>query len=160
MKANKNSLHAKLYEFTYSSYLPDNLCPYFWKLVWAIIVLVPNFIIQFPALIIQIFSKSSDDCGDRRGMGTVIYIIGFFLSLYFKITFHLIKGIFNCYSYSQEFAIWGGIINTIIFIISAVFFIKYLLGKRRKRIEEKRPNIIVEFAKAKYGKYCPKIDWE
>lgn len=26
--------------------------------------------------------------------------------------------------------------------------------------EEPKANIIVEFVKAKYGKYCPKIDWK
>ena len=25
--------------------------------------------------------------------------------------------------------------------------------------KEKKPNLIVEFVKAKYGQYCPKIDW-
>jgi len=25
---------------------------------------------------------------------------------------------------------------------------------------EKKPNIIIEFIKAKYNRYCPKIDWE
>ena len=27
------------------------------------------------------------------------------------------------------------------------------------RLTGKRPNIILEFIKAKYNKYCPKIDW-
>ena len=27
-------------------------------------------------------------------------------------------------------------------------------------VEPKQPSIIVEFVKAKYNKYCPKIDWK
>ena len=55
MKADSKSLHARLYKFTYSSDLPVNLCPYFWKLVWGVIILIPNFIIQLPILIYHIF---------------------------------------------------------------------------------------------------------
>lgn len=160
MKADRNSLHAKLYEFTYTSDLPINLCPYFWKLVWATIIFILNFIIQLPALIINVFTKDSDDCKERRSMGIAIYIALLIIFGYSIITFHWIKMMFQCYSYSQELANIGLGFNLVIFIVSSFFFIKYLLGKRRKRIKEKRPNLVVEFVKGKYGKYCPKIDWE
>lgn len=162
MKANKNSLHAKLYEFTYTSDLPINLCPYFWKLVWGTIIFIPNFILQLPALIIILFTKydDDDDCGERRNMGGVTYLVLMLLFLYLVPTINWIKALFNCYSYAQDLAIIGGGFNSIIFIVSAFFFIKYHLRKRQRRIEKNRPNIVVEFVKAKYGKYCPKIDWE
>lgn len=160
MKANRNSLHAKLYEFTYTSDLPINLCPYFWKLVWATIIFIPNFILQLPALIIILFTKHSHDYGERRNMGGATYLILMILFLYLLPTINWIKAIFNCYSYAQDLAIIGGIMNTIIFIASASFFIKYLLKKRNKQIVEKQPSIVAEFIKAKYNRYCPKIDWE
>lgn len=163
MKANKNSIHAKLYGVTYNSELPENLCPYFWKLVWATIILIPNIIIQLPALILKIFSKDSDldDCYERRKAGLGIYFALMILSLYLLPTINWIKAIFNCYSYSQEFAIIGGGLNSIIFIVVSFFFIRYIINKKSERIvEEKKPNIVTEFIKAKYNRYCPKIEWE
>lgn len=38
MKLSTKSWHYRLYEFYYDSYAPNNLCTYFWKLVWAILV--------------------------------------------------------------------------------------------------------------------------
>lgn len=161
MKASKNSLHAKMYEFTYTSYLPQNLCPYFWKLVWAIIILIPNFIIRFPALIINVFTKVSDDCVERRKFGFAIYFILAILFLYLLPTINWIKAIFNFYSYNREYAIMGGGINSIIFIVCSFFLIKHFINKKPKRIvEEKQPSIVIEFIKAKYNRYCPKIEWE
>lgn len=162
MKADRNSPHAKLYEFTYTSNFPSNLCPYFWKLIWAIIILIPNFIIQLPALIINLFRRGSYDCSDFRVLGILIYILLMFLYVYGMGTFNWVKAIFNCYSYNQELAIIGGGFNSIIFGgLSLFFIIRYFKNKKPKLInEEKKPNIVAEFIKAKYNRYCPKIDWE
>ena len=51
MKIKTNSIHAKIYRFVYSSDLPMNLCPYFWSLIWAIVVFIPDLIIKLPVLL-------------------------------------------------------------------------------------------------------------
>ena len=165
MKANKNSLHSKLYKFTYNSELPINLCPYFWKLVFAFIVFIPNFILQLPPIIF----KDTEDCKDKRDSGIIIYILLGLLYLILFFNYHLIKAIFGCYSYTQECVNLAIGINTFIFVIVSIIMIDkyqyeilslFINQNKDDSKEEKTPNIIIEFIKAKKNKYCPKIDWE
>lgn len=160
MKADRNSLHAKLYEFTYTSDLPSNLCPYFWKLVWATIIFIPNFIIQLPALIINLFRRESYDCSDFRALGIITYILLAVVYGYGMATFHWTKAMFNCYSYSSELANWGIGLNAGFIVITLGVLLVNHLVKPQKNKKEKKPSIIKEFVKAKYNRYCPKIDWE
>lgn len=164
MKASKKSLHARLYQFTFTTSLPENLCPYFWKLVWAVIVFIPNFIIQLPSLIVdKLYKDKWMDCADHRDNGLSIYRWMFFLFVYFGITWHWIKAMFHCYSYSYVAANLGLAVNAIIGIV-LIFAISIewqnRIEERKNKKREKKPSIIIEFIKAKYYKYCPKIDWE
>lgn len=159
MKARTTSLHAKLYKFTFSNDLPHNLCPYFWKLVWSLVVLIPNFILQLPYLIINIFSKHKEkDCGDRIIGGIAIYFLVAIILLYTISSYQWFLAMFNCYYYNREFANVGWILNFSI-VIGIIY---YIIRKKidESRSVEKNPNIITEFVKAKYNKYCPQIDWE
>lgn len=154
-----------MYNFTYSSDLPDNLCPYFWKLVLAVIVFIPNFILQLPVLICSLFTKNVvDNPKEQRISGTLIYVCLLFLWGYILSTIHMVKAIFNCYSYNSKVVEIGFILNGVIIFICLVILVMNLREKiqDRKSISENEPssNIIIEFAKAKYYKYCPKIDWE
>jgi hypothetical protein len=59
------------------------------------------------------------------------------------------------------FVIWMSII--IFLIIHLTTFIINKIKYRRNLINddnENKPNIVIEFIKAKYNNYCPKIDWE
>ena len=40
----KNSWHYRFYRAAYGSHPPQSLCPYFWAIVWAIIVLPFTFV--------------------------------------------------------------------------------------------------------------------
>jgi hypothetical protein len=55
------------------------------------------------------------------------------------------------------FCVWTSLI--IVGIIWSIFNIEEYL-KSKKSDDEKTDNIIVEMVKAKYHKYCPKIDWK
>lgn len=171
MKVYENSLHAKLYKFTYNNELPNNLCPYFWKLVFSSLIFIPNFLLQLPTLIINIFSSNkSNDCGDNRSVGLAVWLALFILFLYGKATYNMILAMLHSYYFDSKFANAGVAIN-IAFIVVAIFLVsKYFYNsyKKKKTIangglyteEEETPSIIAEFFKAKYNKYCPKLEWE
>ncbi len=163
MKASKNSIHAKLYDFTYSGGLPQNLCPYFWKLIFSAIMFVPNFIVQAPSLIINLFQKHNNDCAENRLNGLAVYVCGAILTLLSIVEFQYFKAVFGAYSYDKFSANCGLIINVmILFILFRWLWIEYVQYwfKKKRTYEEPKPNIVVEFVKAKYNKYCPKIDWK
>lgn len=160
MKASRKSIHAKLYDFTYMSDLPSNLCPYFWKLIFGFLIFMPNLIIQLPSLIIMMFTKDRSlySCNNRRTIGIGIYIALAILYGYIYVTFNWIKAMFGFYYYNQDDANVGWIINSII-LIGVMVWLVFNFNKKKLAKEEK-PNIIYEFFKAKYNRYCPKIDWE
>lgn len=165
MKASKKSLHAKLYEFTYISDLPNNLCPYFWKVIFGIVVFIPNLIVQIPSYFVMLFYKKYEDmdCLARRVGGIAIYFVLAAIGAYLFITINFIKAIFGCYSYDMGAANAGLIVNAFILITCMVLWIIFNRQKdkpEKSMEEEKRPNLLVEFIKAKYNRYCPKIDWE
>src|ERR1700721_1251272 len=51
MELSSTSWHSKLYMFTYNSSLPISLCPYFWKLVLAIVLFIPLTVFYIPLII-------------------------------------------------------------------------------------------------------------
>jgi hypothetical protein len=160
MKARKNSLHAQLYQFVWDGGLPNNLCPYFWKLILAVIFFIPLAIIQLPMLIVIKFQGDDildEDSEDRSLIGFLIWGIIFIGSIYIISTYEWIRAMIGCYDYSYQFANCGIFINLIALFIGIILLVKYL---REINHVEHHPNIVKEFVKAKYNKYCPKIDWE
>lgn len=157
MKLKTNSWHAKLHNFVYTNDLPQNLCPYFWKVLLAIALFIPCVIIQLPGLIIGLFSKEKLDSGDRYAYGGVTWFLILVLILFSSATFNLVKMLIGAYSYKWDVAVAGIFIWGLIILISSILGIRYLLNKRSEK--EKEPSIIIEFFKAKKNKYCPKIDW-
>lgn len=164
MKANKNSLHAKLYKFTYSTDFPVNLCPYFWKLVWAVIVFLPNLICQIPYYSFVFFIRQRPhDCSERRAGSIIIYVALAIVWAYLYSTFEFGKAIFTNYAYSEGAAVGGLVINgSIILVAVGLIGIHFIRARSpvKNPPKEKRPNILAEFIKASYNRYCPKIDWE
>lgn len=161
MKASRKSLHAWLYKFTYTSDLPKNLCPYFWKLLWAIVVFIPNAIIQLSARIVDLFEKSKygHDCREFRHDGGFAWCIGILIGIYIDSTYHWIRAMIRCYSYDQALANTGMVANMLIFL--GLLLILGAMREENSSIKKaKKPSIIGEFIRAKYNKICPKIDWE
>ena len=162
MKLNQNSLSAKLYRWFYkTNTMPTNLCPYFWKLVAAVILSPLLAIHTLPYEIINYKRRRWDTYGDMLGISLSCWlIIAAFISmisplgLFFYIpnkssSFWVIMGI-GC-------ILWGSLILVGI-IWSIIKTVEHLRSK--KSDDEKTDNIIVEMVKAKYHKYCPKIDWK
>jgi len=162
MKLNQNSLSAKLYRWFYKTdTMPTNLCPYFWRLVTAVILSPLLAIYTLPYEIINYKRRRLDTYGDMLGeslscwllIAAVICMISS-LGLFFYIPdkdslLWVIMGV-GC-------IFWGSLILVGI-IWSIIKTVEYL--KSKKSDNEKTDNIIVEMVKAKYHKYCPKIDWK
>lgn len=169
MKLNKNSFSAKFYCWFYeTNKLPNNLCPYFWKLSLAwlltIVLFPPMFFLLIPAMIISIFSV--DFKTSLWGNKFTFAIMGIFIYAALLIAFSIvvfaatILGLIGYVSGSwlSTFQIWGGIISCAGAGVG-VYYLGKLIIEHKKKNSYKSPNIVKEFIKAKYNKYCPKIDW-
>lgn len=173
MKLNYNSFSSKLYRWIYYTddmEMPTNLCPYFWKLVVAYIIALPVLVLTLPIELIRLFVK------DKEKMEAPL-ITRIFMSVIFAFALLFIAAVLAPISLffgytpiedsSIEHLISGGIFIWVVGIIFAIGYgIKYLYDRhknRRKNIstsdETEKSNIVVEFVKAKYNKYCPKIEW-
>jgi len=174
MKLNHNSLSAQLYRWFYQVYdMPTNLCPYFWKLVFMYIFIVPYSIIVLPTIIM----KDSGE-NDVRFISSII------------IWMMLFAGIFALFA-PITWMIWGfGGKDTLMGNLQVLGFIVWITGfavlatwgaikfKDRKKNQKylwseedyeyvENPDyspsfatIAKEFIKAKYKRYCPQITWD
>jgi hypothetical protein len=162
MKLNQNSLSAKLYRWFYKTdTMPTNLCPYFWRLVTAVILSPLLAIYTLPYEIINYKRRRWDTYGDMLGISlscwcliaaiiSMISSLGFFFYIPDKSSLlEVIMGV-GC-------IFWGCLI--LVGIIWGIIKTKEYL-QSKKSDDEKTDNIIVEMVKAKYHKYCPKIDWK
>jgi hypothetical protein len=176
MDLNYNSISARVYREVYhEKHMPESLCPYFWKLVFAyplIAVLLPLVI---PSWIILKFQKDDSDSiplGPKAVMGLLFY--GFILGI-FTVCVFISSCLVTYYEGTAMYGYYisGGFTTLILAVTCGYLGIKYLYQQyRKKRREalydkngnyipvEEKPNIIVEFVKAKYNKFCPKITWK
>lgn len=167
MKLQTNSWHYKLYKFYYQKLPPNNLCPYFWKLLFAIITVIPFSIIALPALII--YSKDKESIGIRMRDSIILYLIlCVFITMCFTIAWLFIRWNTSENSLRNNLVVVGFVFWTVTIIFGMIYLIKeiiipyfenifYSSTKSRKK---KSKNIVVEFIKAKYNNYCPMIVWE
>jgi len=178
MKLNKNSVTSRLYKWFYgvSEYkgLPNNLCPYFWKVVLMYITIIPYTLFSIPVVVYDLFNKQYENgdrkTGERLGVSFGVYfgllvlvgiitsIVGFFVK-------------FEPKSFWEFCQILGIMVWFILIVVGVVEGGKYLREytttddsyydeTQDKWITKKaKVNLTTEFIKAKYNKYCPKIDW-
>lgn len=178
MRLNKNSITPRLYKWFYgvSDYqgLPNNLCPYFWKVVLMYLTIIPYTIFSIPVVVYDLFDKQYENgdrkTGERLGISVGVYIALFAISalisaivaLFIKVD----KGIWFEFLVAGGVLIWVGLI--VIGIIEGVKHLReytttndsYYDEQQDKWVVKKtKVNMTSEFIKAKYNKYCPKIDW-
>ena len=178
MKLNKNSVSSRLYKWFYgvSEYkgLPNNLCPYFWKLVLMYLTIIPYTLISIPVVVYDLFDKRYENgdrgTGERLGVSAGVYIgililtslittiVGFFTPIETK-SFWEFCQLLGC-------MMWVALI--IVGVIQGVKYLRewstrdegYYDKTQDKWVTKKtKVNLTTEFIKAKYNKYCPKIDW-
>jgi len=141
--------------------MPTNLCPYFWRLVTAVILSPLLAIYTLPYEIINYKRSRWDTYADILGTSLaywffiaaiicMISLLGLFFYMPDTDSLLWVMMVFGFCAWASIIVVgigWG--INETV---------KYL--KSKKSDNEKTDNIIVEMVKAKYHKYCPKIDWK
>lgn len=177
MKLNSNSISSKLYRWFYATNdLPNNLCPYFWKLVLSWLVLIPYSLFCLPVILHELFDKTyrftDNSTGKRIGFSSLTYALLFFIGcMLSSIGWFFIqpeKDSFYQFMGTLGFVIW--VISIIIGIVEGFKAFKEWNYRRKIKYDEngwriydsskeEKTYLVVEFAKAKYNKYCPKIDW-
>ena len=178
MRLNKNSFTSRLYKWFYGvreyQGLPNNLCPYFWKVVLMYLTIIPYTLISIPVVVYDLFDKEYENgdrkVGERLGISAGVYIALFVLTT-------LISAILALFIKVEkdtlfEFLVVGGCLFWAgLIVIGVIEGVKYLREysttnesfydpqQERWVTKKTKVNLTTEFIKAKYNKYCPKIDW-
>jgi len=162
MNLNSNSFSAKLYKWFYrTNHLPTNFCPYFWKLVMAYPLALLRLVTCFPGMLVFKYIIKDNEVGAG---------LEFFMTLFTIIVLFVLFTILSPIGlFWYSFKDIGKIIE-MGFIFEASILIAFIsikwkdiinfLNIGKKEYKEPTPNIIVEFVKAKYNKYCPQITWK
>lgn len=160
-----NSWHGKLYKFAYGygnySYprqFPSNLCPYFWKIVLAILLMPILLITELPLLV---FPESRRDVKYDGALGSNI-VFGIASWLGISLIFCAITAIFIWHpvkdSLWQMVVIMGrGVLTLVVFGLTVLWITEW--HTRRKR-RPKNPSLLSSYIQAKKDKLCPKINWK
>lgn len=164
MELKLNSISTRLYLWFYTilpSELPQSLCPYFWKLLWMIFLIIPYTLLGLPA---HIYYRNENIKWDRTKsldklsfglfgyvglifLGSIlIYFIGFFMSYEPK------SILFNFSNLGETISILLGILSILGLICWGIFYIN-----DNSSINNSIP---ITFIKAKYNKYCPRITFK
>lgn len=167
VKLSTNSWHRWIYNHVYGSWdrLP-NLCPYFWKFLGGLFVVILMIPFILPYAIFKLVDQRKwphykEDFGAILGMWlvtlTVICMVGMWWQKWDK----------SNITFAQTVGIIG---YTLLFIALLVVGVQEIKDRRdRRRIVSdyySRPEkvktkwFLVEFAKAWYYKHCPAIEWE
>lgn len=159
MKFNSTAWHAKLYKYIYSSNLPTNLCPYFWKVVWAMVWCVPYSILGAPALLMP---RAFEIDGNKNlnilaGLFSYCAIICVFAFLI--IQYNLIKAALGCYSYDYELANITIVMDITIMVIILLAMVIDWYKTRKYYSCPSEPGLVMSFIQAKYKNICPIIEW-
>lgn len=180
MKLNHNSISARLYRWFYlTDNMPTNLCPYFWKLVLMYVLIIPAALLYMPG---HIMKSHTTEMAERAAVGLVGWVLTFaaFCAI-FPITYFF-YGWFPEKTFALAFQQVGILVWCVLLLLGGAYGWIELHTRRQhrkymKRLEfiwdadgnfvknpnyepyEKKPNIIIEFIKASYHKYCPRIEW-
>ena len=173
-----NSIVARLYRwFFITNTLPNNLCAYFWKTAFAIILFVPVFILSIPAIILDRITKfvwfyDYEDNSYEEGspwimrpfIGVLVACTVFMVICAFGMFIILLSHIkYEPKSFLEMVLVIGTCTWAFAVIIGGVALYQKYKDKLEREEDEgnpKAPSIIVSYIKAKKNKYCPKITWK
>lgn len=179
MKIKKNSWMVWMIEQAFET-TPKSLCTFFWLLVGSI-VLMP---LAYPIFFYNIYvDKIRKDCWStlHYGVGVLLNVLGIFLSSQYFAHYYLRKELTPAivFGWSPVFLVLLCLAISILawFILALINIIfkieRYYQNKRaskeyeNKKImvvhatnKKKKPNVIIEYIKAKKQKVCPIIEYE
>jgi len=172
----KSTIWAKLYRWFYcieKQEMPDNLCPYFHKSVWMYFAIIPYTLFSIPVIIISFFDEAGIyNSWQRIGFSCLIYLaILAVWGIIFVPYFVIVWGDVDIVGFWEFLFAVGVVIYSAGILIGGYELIKFIGKASARGIHNavdgigdtqygKKSVMIVEFAKAKYHKYCPKIEWE
>jgi hypothetical protein len=173
----KSSLFAKVYRWFYvigKHDMPENLCPYFWSTVFMYFAIIPYTLFSIPVLLINAIIKDEvENPWQRLGFSLLIYFMLFLgWSVLFVPYYYYTWGSVDAVGFWESILIIGHLVWLVGIIAGAYYFVKFLLTMFGKGIKaaaqsikpsedaREKSNMLAEFIKAKYNKYCPKIEWE
>ena len=178
MKLNKNSVTSRLYKWFYGvsewEGLPNNLCPYFWKVVLMYITIIPYTLFSIPVVVFDMFDKEYKNGERKTGERLGVSFAAYFGLLLLVGVINTIVGLFikidpkSFWGFTQ---LIGYMVWVILIVVGVIEGIKYLREytttddsyydetQDKWVVKKAKVNLTTEFIKAKYNKYCPKIDW-
>ena len=150
--------------------MPQSLCPYFWKLAIMWVFIVPYTVITLPIVVLKYESRNSTS--ERAALGMLLWL---FLFVAFSMVSLIgifwidpeknptFRGLFIA-------GIVGWVVAAVFGVVGLIHWLKDKWESRHIRYDEngyriytdpvKQDSILVSFVKAKYNKYCPKINWK
>jgi len=149
LKLSRNSWHVGLNDYIYGEgYSEDNnnLCPYFWGTILAVIGCIPVAIVRG---IGGVMSDGLKVFLLRYGVAMFWIGLGIALGSVWWVVFGILYFLFNIVLYKTE-----------------IFdnFVKWLSGKKKpkppKPHRERKPHMTVEMFKGWKNKHCPMVVWE
>lgn len=170
MNLSERSWHARLWYLSYGKhkYLPTNLCPYFWAVFSAVILILPVILFELALIVyVKVYNEVSDSHEDILEDNGLINPIPISIGIVFNtIAFVLISMIGMWFTLDSKKSPFNalGILGWGVFVALTIrHFYLIVKDKRKQRkgliVEDNKPNIFVEFVKAKYKKHCPIINW-
>lgn len=159
------------YGVQYESKMPKNMCPFFWQLVFGLIVGIPFTIFVTPSILLN---KTHDDSlYDTKPWERIFQ--SFFLWCVLWILGCMIIGLSCPFVYKTMdgsrgigFCIgFGFLIDCLALLVGLIIFMRDLrddgffdiFKKTEKVKKEKKPNWFIEGIKAWYEKRCPIIEY-
>lgn len=185
MKLNVNSWHCKLYctiyglrptTWTYDHALPKNLCQYFWKLLFCLL-LAPLHLPFFwlGSFILDRKNKGDKERKYRYNTHAEIWGTGLLYTLAACMIVSMIWFPFLPFNSTKEdphyilhvlILLFGGLGYACLTILIILFIrANYLEWRDERRAKRgvlggpKQPSMIKEIIKAWYYKYCPRLEW-
>lgn len=151
---NQKSWHANLYSQLYNDTLPNNLCKYFWRVIFALITL--------PAWCIICKIDKNIDAFNKVFIGgwltTIFYFLGWSLSNAFCMSIQ--TDVLWIYYLTPLFAILTPIVAFGLLFGMTGLFIMAQNHLGRKLFKNETKSLFAAKVYAAKNKICPKIDWE
>ena len=156
----ENSITARLYRWFYNQKtMPESLCPYFWKLLFMWVFIIPYSVVVIP--VTPIVKEVNTLTMFKRFMVSLsVWLIAYtMICMIAVIPLFFVDKLSNVMEVIGFTGLlgWGLLIS-----IFAVGLVGFIMEKVEDRgyYKQKQDSIIKEFVKAKYSKYCPKITWK
>ena len=157
VKFNKKSWHSNVYAALYGNNLPDNLCAYFWKTLFAIVTL--------PAWCIASKSANCSPPAEKVLMGGALNTIMFVLVFSFaSVSVEKLTTTAPIWLYFlMPYLTIIGIILTVSLLFLLIYCCMIVYEKfesRRNSKDTKTDGFFTSKIRATKNKYCPKIIWK